>query len=137
MSSTISLACIIDDDTMYVSLIRRIILAKNLCQNLMVFHNGKSAFDYFQVMTSSIDEKNIPEIIFLDINMPVMNGWEFLERYTSIENKLKKASALYVVSSSINPVDINRAKNNNAVKDYIVKPVTIADLESIFSRKHN
>jgi len=81
------------------------------------------------------EKKNIPEIIFLDINMPVMDGWEFLDKFTQIENKLDKTITLYVVSSSINPVDIERAKNTNAVKDYLVKPVTLEDLEAIFSNK--
>ncbi len=132
MSSKIGLACIIDDDSMYVNLIKKIIEAKSLCQNLMVFKNGEEALNYFEVILSNLDKKSIPEIIFLDINMPVMDGWEFLEGFTKIKNKLGKTITLYIVSSSINPVDIERAKSINSVKDYLIKPVTIEDLESIF-----
>ncbi|MBQ0733806.1 response regulator [Aquimarina celericrescens] len=135
MSNKIALACIIDDDDMYVSLVKKIIEAKNLCQNLMVFQNGKAALNYFEVILSNLDQKSIPEIIFLDLNMPVMDGWEFLDNFTRIKNKLGKAITLYVVSSSINPVDIERAKSINSVKDYLIKPVTIDDLETIFSGK--
>ncbi len=133
MSNKIALACIIDDDDMYVSLVKKIIEAKNLCQNLMVFQNGKAALNYFEVILSNLDQKSIPEIIFLDLNMPVMDGWEFLDNFTRIKNKLGKAITLYVVSSSINPIDIERAKSINSVKDYLIKPVTIDDLETIFS----
>lgn len=135
MSNKIALACIIDDDDMYVSLVKKIIEAKNLCQNLMVFQNGKAALSYFEAILSNLDQKSIPEIIFLDLNMPVMDGWEFLDNFTRIKNKLGKAITLYVVSSSINPIDIERAKSINSVKDYLIKPVTIDDLETIFSGK--
>lgn len=132
MSQKIGLACIIDDDDMYVNLVKKIIETKNLCQNLMVFQNGQDALSYFKAILSSLDKNAIPEIIFLDLNMPVMDGWEFLENFTKIKNKFEKVITLYIVSSSINPVDVERAKSINSVKDYLIKPVTIEDLESIF-----
>ncbi len=132
MSHKIGLTCIIDDDSMYVNLVKKIIEAKNLCQNLMVFQNGKDALNYFEAILTNLDKAAIPEIIFLDLNMPVMDGWEFLENFTKIKNNFGKIITLYIVSSSINPVDVERAKNINSVKDYLIKPVTIEDLESIF-----
>ncbi len=135
MDHKIGLACIIDDDSMYVNLVKRIVEAKNLCKNLMVFKNGKDALNYFEAILTNLDKKSIPEIIFLDLNMPIMDGWEFLENFTNIKNKLGKIITLYIVSSSINPVDIERAKNINSVKDYLIKPVTIEDLEAIFLKQ--
>ncbi|MEW7277626.1 response regulator [Aquimarina sp. 2201CG1-2-11] len=131
----IGLACIIDDDKMYVNLVKRIVEAKNLCKNLMVFQNGMDAIVYFKTLLGNLDKACIPEIIFLDLNMPVMDGWEFLEKFTKIKNKLGKTIILYIVSSSINPVDIERAKGINSVEDYLIKPVTIEDLEAVFSKK--
>ncbi|WP_106791824.1 response regulator [Aquimarina sp. Aq78] len=135
MSHKIGLACIIDDDNMYVNLVKRIVEAKNLCKNLMVFQNGKDALNYFEAILTNLNKKTIPEIIFLDLNMPVMDGWEFLDNFTKIKNKLGKTITLYIVSSSINPVDIERAKSINTVKDYLIKPVTIEDLETIFLKQ--
>ena len=66
--------------------------------------------------------------------MPVMNGWEFLERFTKIKNKFEKQITLYVVSSSINITDIERAKSLSSVENYLVKPVNIAELEAIFDK---
>ncbi len=132
MSHKIGLACIIDDDSMYVNLVKKIIEAKNLCKNLMVFKNGKEALNYFEAILTNLDKKSIPEIIFLDLNMPVMDGWEFLENFIGIKNKFRKIITLYIVSSSINPVDEERAKKINSVKDYLIKPITIEDLETIF-----
>ncbi|WP_024768514.1 response regulator [Aquimarina macrocephali] len=135
MSHKIGLACIIDDDNMYVNLVKRIVEAKNLCKNLMVFQNGKDALNYFEAILTNLNKRTIPEIIFLDLNMPVMDGWEFLDNFTKIKNKLGKTITLYIVSSSINPVDIERAKSINTVKDYLIKPVTIEDLETIFLKQ--
>ncbi|AXT57225.1 response regulator [Aquimarina sp. AD1] len=133
MGDKIELACIIDDDSVYVNLVKRIIEAKQLCKNLLVFENGKEALSYFEAILTNVSEENIPEIIFLDLNMPVMDGWEFLEQFISIKNNFGKVITLYIVSSSINPLDITKAKNIKGVKDYLIKPVTIEDLESIFS----
>ncbi|WP_299435712.1 response regulator [uncultured Aquimarina sp.] len=133
MGDKIEVACIIDDDTVYVNLVKRIIEAKHLCQNLLVFENGKEALGYFEAILCNMNEESIPEIIFLDLNMPVMDGWEFLEKFIAIKNNFGKVITLYIVSSSINPLDIKKAKSINGIKDYLIKPVTIGELESIFS----
>lgn len=134
MKSSVQLACIIDDDNIYVNLVKKIIETKKLCKNLMVFTNGKESIDYFEALLQNLDKENIPEIIFLDLNMPIMDGWEFLERFTKIKNKFNKVITLYVVSSSINPSDINRAKSLNTVTDYLIKPIGIEELELIFRK---
>ncbi|WP_299884635.1 response regulator [uncultured Lacinutrix sp.] len=133
-TSTVELACIIDDDSVYVNLVKKIIETKKLCENLLVFSDGKQSIEYFEAILQNLEAEQIPEIIFLDLNMPVMDGWEFLERFTKIKNKLDKAITLYVVSSSINPLDINRAKSLSSVEDYLIKPVNISELESIFTK---
>jgi CheY-like chemotaxis protein len=129
----VELACIIDDDSVYVNLVKKIIETKKLCKNLLVFSDGKQSIDYFEALIQNLEAENIPEIIFLDLNMPVMDGWEFLERFTKIKNKFGKVITLYVVSSSINPIDVNRAKALSSVKDYLIKPVNIMELENIFA----
>jgi CheY-like chemotaxis protein len=70
----------------------------------------------------------LPEIILLDLNMPVMDGWEFLEEFTLLKPRLEKKITIYVVSSSIAPSDIQRAEAINEVTDYIVKPITTEKL---------
>jgi len=134
MNPDIKLACIIDDDNMYVSLVKKIIDTKKLCDNLLIFKDGKESIDYFEGILNNLTEDQIPEIILLDLNMPVMDGWEFLDRFTKIKNKFNKFITLYVVSSSINPNDIDRAKSISTVEDYLVKPVNINELENIFKK---
>ncbi len=130
----IELACIIDDDDIYINLIKRVIETKKLCENLIVFKNGKQSIDYFEALLQNLEEDKIPDIIFIDLNMPVMDGWEFIEQFTKIKTKFNKLITLYIVSSSINPVDIDRAKSLNNIEGYLVKPIIIHELENIFNK---
>ncbi|AUP79745.1 response regulator [Flavivirga eckloniae] len=130
----IELACIIDDDDIYINLIKRVIETKKLCENLIVFKNGKQSIDYFQALLENLDRDKIPDIILIDLNMPIMDGWEFIEQFTKIKNKFNKLITLYIVSSSINPADIDRAKSLNSIEGYLVKPIVINKLERIFNK---
>lgn len=135
MGQKVELACIIDDDKIYVNLVRKIIEIKKLSQNLLVYKNGKEALDYFKnIMENATDEEKLPDIIFLDLNMPVMDGWEFLNEFIKIKNNLNKKITLYVVSSSIDPRDLERAKSFNMVTDYLIKPIELKKFEKIFAR---
>jgi CheY-like chemotaxis protein len=134
MAQKIELACIIDDDKIYVNLVRKIIEIKKLSENLLVFKNGQEALDYFKVILSNLTEAKLPEIIFLDLNMPVMNGWEFLGEFVKIKNNFEKKISLYVVSSSIDPRDLERAKSFNLVTDYLIKPIELKKFEKIFDQ---
>ncbi len=131
----VELACIIDDDDIYINLIKRIIETRKLCENLIVFKNGKQSLDYFESLLQDTDEDKIPDIILIDLNMPIMDGWEFIEQFTKIKNRFNKSITLYIVSSSINPIDIDRAKSLNTIKDYLVKPIVMNQLESIFNER--
>ena len=68
--------------------------------------------------------KNIqPAILFLDINMPSINGWQFLERFEKFGDDVKSKITIYMLSSSIDDKDIDKAKGNRLVKDFISKPM--------------
>ncbi|MFP2996538.1 response regulator [Spongiivirga sp. MCCC 1A20706] len=131
MNSPIKLGCIIDDDNTYVHLISTLIKMKNLTEELLIFNNGQEAMDYFEKAVENNAIEDLPQVIFLDLNMPVMNGWQFLEQF---DKKKCNNCSLYVVSSSINPNDMNRAKQFPTVKDYITKPLEISTLEAVFQR---
>lgn len=134
MGQKVELACIIDDDKIYVNLVKKIIEIKNLSENLLIFKNGLEALEYFKVILSNMSEEKLPDIIFLDLNMPVMDGWEFLGEFIKIKNNFDKKITLYVVSSSIDPRDLERAKSFNLVTDYLIKPIELKRFEQIFER---
>jgi two-component SAPR family response regulator len=92
--------------------------------------SGTVILDFLNKHKNNADE--LPDIIFLDLHMPIMNGWDFLERFKKIRKEISKSINIYVISSSIDPVDISRSKRYSFVKDYIVKPVTLPMLTKIF-----
>lgn len=134
MGQKVELACIIDDDKIYVNLVKKIIEIKKLSENLLIFKNGMEALDHFKLILENATEDVLPDIIFLDINMPVMDGWEFLNEFIKIKNNFEKKITLYVVSSSIDPRDLERAKSFNLVTDYLIKPIELKKFEKIFDR---
>ena len=134
MGQKVELACIIDDDKIYVNLVKKIIEIKKLSNNLLIFKNGKEALDHFKLILENANEEILPDIIFLDINMPIMDGWEFLNEFIKIKNIFDKKITLYVVSSSIDPRDLERAKSFNLVTDYLIKPIELKKFEKIFQR---
>ncbi len=127
------LTCIIDDDNLYLKIVSRIIESKDLCKDIVIFKNGKEAIDHFSQIVQHPGIKKIPDVIFLDLNMPIMDGWEFLEEFLKINEEVRKRITLYVVSSSIDPRDISRAKSIDSVEDYLVKPLSIDALKKVFS----
>lgn len=130
MPQDIKSVCIIDDDNIYINLVSKIIELKKLSESVMVFKNGKEAIDYFLKNLDQTDGLIIPQVIFLDLNMPIMDGWKFLEEFSKIHYKLPSLE-LYVVSSSIDSRDVDRAKAIDFVEDYLTKPIKINDLERI------
>lgn len=123
----IDLAYIIDDDPIFVFGAQRFMKVANFCKSLMIFGNGKEALE--ALLPRLQEGKNLPEVILLDINMPIMNGWEFLDEFTKVP--VSKEITIYVVSSSIDPRDLSRVKKYEQVTNYIVKPVTSKVLNEI------
>ena len=110
----IDTACIIDDDEIYIFAVKRLIQKNDFCNNVIVYNNGKDALKEIKNLISN--NENLPDVILLDINMPIMDGWQFLDEFTSI--KTEKEITIYMVSSSINPTDVERAKSYKRVSNY-------------------
>ncbi|HSM63968.1 MAG TPA: hypothetical protein VK833_08535 [Gillisia sp.] len=75
------LACIIDDDKIYVNLVRKIIEIKKLSENLLIFKNGLEALEYFNIILTNMTQEKLPDINYLDLTMTVMDGWELLGEF--------------------------------------------------------
>jgi len=88
------------------------------------FYDGQPAAEYFSKYENS--PAQLPDVIFLDVRMPQMDGWQFLESLEDLE--LDKKVVIHMVSSSISPEDTEKARQNKLVKDYIVKPVSKDEL---------
>ncbi|WP_291726307.1 response regulator [Bernardetia sp.] len=119
--------CIIDDDPIYVFTTRKLMEVSNLSKYIEIFKNGKEALDTLKPRIE-VGEK-VPEVILLDLNMPVMDGWEFLDAFVSPDTE---KIIIYVVSSSIDPADMQKAKEYSQVSNYVVKPITPQRLKALF-----
>ena len=78
-----------------------------------------------------------PTILLLDINMPSLSGWDFLDLYENLDTKIKEQIQIHMLSSSVDPNDKKRAEKNKNVKGFIEKPITIDMLQKIFGYTNN
>tara|TARA_R110002020_G_scaffold31339_3_gene97852 strand:- start:475 stop:879 length:405 start_codon:yes stop_codon:yes gene_type:complete len=123
----IKLTCIVDDDPIFVFGIKKMMKSIDFSENYLIYSNGKEALNN---LTSIINEgKEVPDVILLDLNMPVMDGWDFLEEFKKV--KLPKKIVIYIVTSSIDKADYERVREFNNVSDYVVKPLEFRELEQI------
>jgi len=125
----INIACIIDDDPIFVFGTKRIMQLSNFCESIMVFVNGKDAHDSLKAMILAKEPQ--PDVILLDLNMPIWDGWQFLDEFIKIPNDYP--ITIYIITSSVDPADVEKAKKYDAVSNYIVKPITTAELKNILS----
>lgn len=123
---------IIDDDDIFVYITKKAVEQINIVEQIKVFGNGKDAIDYLKENCCKPDL--LPEIILLDLSMPIMDGWQFLDEYTKIKPKIGKKITIYIVTSSISPEDMRKAKNIDAVSDFIIKPITKDKLIEIIKK---
>ena len=120
---------LIDDDDVANFIYSRIIANSAIANNIKTYQSAQAALNYLK----ECEEGNFspPEIIFLDINMPVMSGWDFLEKYDSFSNLIKENTRIYMLSSSVYQEDLDKAKSYAEVEDYIIKPLTKEKLMEI------
>jgi len=121
--------CIIDDDPIFIYGTKRLMAEIDFYETVVVYQNGQDAIDGLNGITANGEK--FPSVIFLDLNMPIMNGWEFLEDFVKIPNHNREKVVIYIISSSIDPRDLERIKNYQVVNNYILKPISKEDLESV------
>ncbi len=129
--SKLAVSCVVDDDPIFLFGMKILLKKIGFSNDLLVFKNGQEAID--GLLERLNNNEPLPEVIFLDLNMPIMDGWEFLEDFVKIPNHNREKVKIYVVSSSIDARDHERAKELNVVSNYFVKPITEEDLEKIMA----
>ncbi len=122
---------IIDDDEINNFIVTRIIAKiPNINAKVDTCLNGQAGIELLNSLKD--DVSSLPDIIFLDINMPVMNGWEFLNEYERMRKTLGKNIKIFMLSSSVYNDDINLAKNYTAVNSFISKPLSLEKIQGIY-----
>jgi CheY-like chemotaxis protein len=122
---------LIDDDFATNYLHKKIISKLDINCSVEVATNGKDGIDKLLALNETINNKDALVLIFLDLNMPVMDGWGFLETFEEIKPTLNFSIKLFIVSSSINLDDESKARSNHQVLDYLPKHLNAATLSKI------
>ena len=123
--------CVIDDDEVFQYTILHTLQAHKSVSNIMPFTDGAEAMNFFN---KNIDNNLIlPDVIFLDVNMPVMDGYRFMDEYIKLIAKATKKITVYILSSSVDLVDFEKTKKIKEVSDYIVKPIRDNQLTKILA----
>lgn len=112
---------LIDDDEIFVFLTKKTILKVSADVEVQVFADGQQAISHLQDIAGN--NELLPDVIFLDLNMPVMDGWEFLDEYQKLDGFPLNGVPLYIVSSSISPYEMDRSAGIPVVTEFIIKPL--------------
>lgn len=119
---------IIDDDDIFKFTTKVKFEKLELSDEVLIFNDGEEAIEYI----NAADVNSLPEILLLDINMPIVDGWDFLDLFHVLPSDKQSIMVIYMLSSSINPDDVKRAEDSPYVRDYITKPIRDEDLTRIF-----
>jgi len=122
----------IDDDPITLMLCKMVITKVSFSKTIDIAKNGQDALLYFdKLKISSPNINSKPELIFLDLNMPVMGGWEFLDCFNTSEYSEFHDSKVIILSSTIDPADLARSKKYPMVIDFLSKPISKEMLEHV------
>jgi len=129
MNRKFNCVLLVDDDeaTNYIN--QYIINEADFAEHVKVVGNGQKALDYLK--SNNDDEYLRPNLIFLDMNMPVMNGWEFLEQYKQLEEELQSERVVVMLTTSLNPDDKANAERTESINHFMNKPLTVEMLREL------
>ncbi|MFN6945051.1 MAG: response regulator [Cytophagaceae bacterium] len=125
---------LVDDNEIDNLINQKMIEASNLCEHIFVHSGAKSAIEFLkniEKLAKGPVDMFLPEVIFLDIDMPLMDGFQFLDEFEKLSDSIKAQCKVVMLTSSLNPQDMNKAKKNQYVLKYINKPLTQENLKKL------
>jgi len=131
----IPLVMCVDDDPILLMLNELVLKEYAFCNELIKIESAELALEYFsQQSQKPLSEAVLPNILFLDINMPTMDGWKFLDEFTETFQQFHSKVSIVILSSSVNPADIERANKHPLVIGFMPKPMGDKELDEL--KKH-
>jgi len=132
MNRQLKCIMLVDDNADDNFIHARVIKRSNAAVHVIEKQTGRDALEYLK--SKKTDRDTHPELILLDINMPGMNGWEFLEEYNKLDEQLQSQAIIVMLTTSDNPDDKMKAKATNIASDFRTKPLTKGMLEEILNQ---
>lgn len=126
-STRYPLTMIVDDNELDSFVLKNVLSANGFTSEALLMSDGRSALDYLKANTS----EKLPRVIFLDIMMPGMDGFEFLEHFEKLQQEVRDKCRIILISTSESFKDLNRANKNRFVYRFLNKPITEAMLNAI------
>jgi CheY-like chemotaxis protein len=120
---------LIDDNEIDNLINQKMLEASNIAETIFMHTGAKGALEFLKNIEKIA--VGLPEIIFLDIDMPLMDGFQFLDEFDKLSDKIKNNISIIMLTSSINPQDLSKARKSHYVKKYINKPLTQESLEKL------
>jgi CheY-like chemotaxis protein len=137
MKGKLNCILLIDDDEPTNFLNKMAVEELECTHHIKIIPGAREALDYLTCAGQPAplnEDCPSPEIIFLDINMPAMDGWEFLQRYEALPDKRKSSIIVIMLTTSFNPEDELKARNIPSVKEFRNKPLTPVMLQDILKK---
>jgi CheY-like chemotaxis protein len=126
---------LIDDDSISNFITEKLILREDFAREVTSYLSGEQALEYLQALEKQ--QLPAPDIIFLDLNMPEMDGWEFMSAFKKLPQDFTAHSHVFMLSSAVDSKDIVQARNMEEIEDFISKPLTKEDMGVIRERFTN
>jgi CheY-like chemotaxis protein len=132
-AATYSAVMLIDDNEIDNFINEKMIEGCGFAETVYVHTGSRSALEFLfnLVRAGGVPEELFPKVIFLDISMPMMDGFQFLEEYEKLPEKTKENIKVVILTTSINPMDIENAQSNRRVVSFMNKPLTKEHLDKI------
>jgi CheY-like chemotaxis protein len=128
-----STVMLIDDSEIDNFINHKMIEGCNFAERVYIHTSSKSALEFLKNLerTGKVPKELVPEIIFLDINMPIMDGFQFIDEFEKLAKEFKQKTRIVMLTTSVNPSDIERSQKNKYIIKYINKPLTQDMLTSL------